>query len=170
MSTELVNARLAERRDRHRTAVRSGTFWKMSHTEKEHISPEVRSVEWVDLRDAVRYTLSSMSRDVIHLNDWQRDEFAKHGIKRRDPMFITGATLFELEGYPTEQSLLDHAAEADMDALAKAEQWCFTGMTQQDLEDTFAERIANPHQVNPSFKVQSQITKLKQERRGGAKL
>ena len=164
VSTANVNAGLAERRARHAELVETGEFWAMGNKAKELVSPEVRSVRWVNLRDAVQFTLSSMSRKVIHINEWQRDAFAAHGVKRRDPMFITGATLFELEGFPTERSLLDHAAQADMDALAKAEQWVHTGMTQADLESAFAERVANPHKVNPSFKVQSQITELKRQR------
>ena len=54
--------------------------------------PEVHAVQWIDLRDAVRFTLSSMSRNVIHINDWQKEEFEKLGVKRRDPMFITGVS------------------------------------------------------------------------------
>lgn len=36
------------------------------------------------------------------VNEYQRSMFRRVGKKRRDPMFITGAVLMELEGFPSE--------------------------------------------------------------------
>jgi hypothetical protein len=33
----------------------------------------------------------------VFVNEFQREEFEKYGVKRRDPMFITCAALMELE-------------------------------------------------------------------------
>ena len=165
-----INEALAKRRDDFAKVLADGSFWKMTMKEKEKISPEVRSVEWVNLRDACKFMLSSMNSKVIHVNGFQKSEFQKYGVKRRDPMFITGATLFELEGFPTKESLIEFSKTANMDKMATDEQWCFSGFTQDDLENAFKERMNNVRKVNPSFKTLAQIRELKKERLNNSKL
>ena len=63
--------------------------------------------------------------------------FAKHKLRRRDPMFMTGATLLELEGFPSQAALLRHAASVDTAQLALDEQWLFDGMSQNEVHDAF---------------------------------
>ena len=111
-----------------------------------------------------------MNSKVIHVNGFQKSEFQKYGVKRRDPMFITGATLFELEGFPTKESLIEFSKTANMDKMATDEQWCFSGFTQDDLENAFKERMNNVRNVNPSFKTLAQIRELKKERLNNSKL
>ena len=159
-----INEALAQRRFAFAKSLKNGSFWSLPVEEKEKLSPEVRQVAWINLRDACKYMLSSMNKKVIYVNEFQKAAFEKHGIKRRDPMFITGATLFELEGFPTEKSLIKYSRTANMDALAKAEQWCFSGFTQTDLDNAFKHRLRNEAKVNPSFKTLAQIRKLKAER------
>ena len=98
-----------------RKSLKNGSF-ELARREKEKLSPEVRQVALINLRDACKYMLSSMNKKVIYVNEFQKAEFEKHGIRRRDPMF-TGATLFELEGFPTEKSLIKYSRTANMDAL-----------------------------------------------------
>jgi 8-oxo-dGTP pyrophosphatase MutT (NUDIX family) len=159
-----INTALEKRRDNFAKLLRDSSFWKMPKEEKEKISPEVRSVEWVNLRDACKFMLSSMNPKVIHVNEFQKKAFAKYGVKRRDPMYITGATLFELEGFPTKESLIKYSKTADMNKLAKDEQWCFSGWTQGDLDEAFESRMNNEFKVNPSFKTLAQIKELKMQR------
>ena len=70
---------------------------------------------------------------LVYLNDYQKDEFAKHGVKRRDPMFITCAAIVELEGFPTADSLVKWCDEQSMESLAKEEQWLFGGQSSMNL-------------------------------------
>lgn len=56
---------------------------------------------------------------------YQREEFAKHGQKRRDPMFITAAGLIELEGFPSIESLVAWCEDASLEDLTEQEQWIF---------------------------------------------
>lgn len=110
----------------------------MSTAEKESVAPEVREVKWLPLATAFGHMMSSMCpAPLIYVNMWQQEMFALHGLKRRDPMFITGATLLELEGFPSEAALLRHAASADTAQLALEEQWLFDGMSQKSVEDAF---------------------------------
>ena len=84
----------------------------------------------------MQVTLSSMSgmgkkEPPVFVNEFQRTEFLKYGVKRRDPMFITCAALMELEGFPTTSSIIRWCDQQgqDMDAMVKAEQWLFQGDT-----------------------------------------
>lgn len=72
-------------------------FWALPPAEREAVTPEVREVQWMPLRDAVKHALSSMSKGVF-VNDFQREAFEKYGRKRRDPMFITAAILVSVYG------------------------------------------------------------------------
>ena len=42
-----------------------------------------------------------MNKAVTPINDYQAAEFAKHSVKRRDPMMITMITMLEVESFPT---------------------------------------------------------------------
>ena len=55
----------------------------------------------MSLRDAVLWCFTSMNKAVTPINDYQAAEFAKHSVKRRDPMMITMITMLEVESFPT---------------------------------------------------------------------
>jgi hypothetical protein len=98
LDIDKVNAGLAERRQRFAAVAADAdrqplaAFWALPRSEREAVTPEVREVRWMPLRDAVKNCLSSMSRGVF-VNDFQRETFEKYGRTRRDPMFITAAIL-----------------------------------------------------------------------------
>ena len=119
LDVDAVNADLAERRAHFETLLESGEFWELSSEEKEKVSPEVQRLDWLPLSEAVRHCLSSMvpGKDVIFVNDYQREEFATHGQKRRDPMFITAAGLIELESFPSIPSLVAWCEGASLEDL-----------------------------------------------------
>jgi len=129
-----VDEALGARRAAHAQLVESGEFWAMGSAEKEAVAPEVRRLEWVDLHEAFAMTLSTMNNEVEYVDEFQRAEFAKYGIKRRDPMFMTAVTLFELEAFPDEESLLEELEGTTLEAQAAEVQWLFSGMTNDDLE------------------------------------
>ena len=75
-----------------------------------------------------------MNNEVSFVDEFQKKEFTRYGIKRRDPMFMTAVTLFELEAFPNEESLLEELRGTTLDEQAAEVQWLFDGMTNDDLE------------------------------------
>ena len=163
-----VNVALEERRARHARLVETGEFWKMSVAEKEAVAPEVHRLQWVDLADAFAMTLSTMNNAVEFVDDFQQAEFARYGIKRRDPMFMTAVTLFELEAFPDEASLLEEIDGTDLDQLAAEVQWLFTGMTEEDLQG--ARQTADGGEPAQMIKDIDEVEALYDRRAGQAKL
>ena len=136
LDVDQVNAGLAERRAAHAALVESGAFWEMDQAEKEAVAPEIRQLAWVDLHQAFSMTLATMNDEVQHINDFQREEFERYGVKRRDPMFMSAVTLFELEAFPNEESLMaEFPLDRSLDGMARDVQWLFTGMTNEDFEN-----------------------------------
>jgi hypothetical protein len=131
-----VNSALERRRAAHAALVASGEYWKLDAAAKEAVAPEVHRLAWVDLHAAFAMTLSTMNNEVSFVDEFQRREFARYNIKRRDPMFMTAVTLFELEAFPNEQSLLEELQGTTLEEQAAEVQWLFNGMTNDDLEAT----------------------------------
>jgi 8-oxo-dGTP pyrophosphatase MutT (NUDIX family) len=138
-------------------------FYHLSMAEREAVTPEVREVKWVPLHDAVQHTLSSMTPGTS-VNDFQRASFQKYGIRRRDPMFITGAILMELEGFSDELSVIEHCESVDLEALTREEQWLFEGMDGKQVKEAFKQRVSAGAGTNPSFKNPDFIKKLRKQR------
>jgi len=115
---EAANRRLAERRERFELERSSGRFWEMGKEEREAVAPEVRSVEWLEVYDAVRLMMTCKCMKLQPINDWQEREFARLGVEERDPMFVTMATLLELEN---SDSIHDEGLELD-EAIEQAQQ------------------------------------------------
>ena len=165
LDVEAANAGLAARRERFADLVASGQFWQLTREQKERVAPEVRRLEWLSLRDAVGHALSSMTPGMF-VNDFQRHAFSKYKRKQRDPMFITAATMMELEAFPDAQSLIHHCESVDLLQLTVEEQWLFPGMRQTDVDAAFADRLSrnDSHNVNPSFKDPAIIARQRRER------
>ena len=115
---EAANRRLAERRQRFELERSSGRFWEMGKEEREAVAPEVRSISWLDIYDAVRLMMTCKCMKLQPINDWQEREFARLGVEERDPMFVTMATLLELEN---SDSIHDEGLELD-EAIEQAQQ------------------------------------------------
>jgi len=142
----------------------TAAFWSLPPREREAVTPEVRQVAWVPLREAVRHCLQSMTPGTF-VNDFQERAFAKYRIKRRDPMFITGACLLELEGFPGTRSLVAHCEGVDLARLTLEEQWLFQGMSQDEVDEAFRKRVTSaPHGANPSFKSADMVSELRRQR------
>ena len=93
--TTRANAALEARRATFQGLLREGErFWSMSRAEKEELSPEVRSLRWFPLGEAVRHCLASLQQppNVKYNSEFQREGLARLGIKTRDPMFISGVS------------------------------------------------------------------------------
>ena len=115
---EAANRRLAERRERFELERSSGRFWEMGKEEREAVAPEVRTVECLEIYDAVRLMMTCKCLELQPINDWQEREFARLGVEERDPMFVTMATLLELEN---SDSVHDEGMELDA-AIEQAQQ------------------------------------------------
>jgi len=114
-----TNRVLGERRERHAAACESGLFWEAALAEREALAPEVRVVEWVDMRRACWMLLTSKCAALTPVNDFQRQEFQRLGVEQRDPMFQTFATLAEIEAHANEAELLEHCAGFTASELAQ---------------------------------------------------
>jgi ADP-ribose pyrophosphatase YjhB (NUDIX family) len=139
------------------------SFYKLSKLERESVTPEVREVKWVPLRDAVKDALSSMSPNIF-VNEYQKESFRKYGKTRRDPMFISAAILMELEGFHNSAEIVNHCNSVDLAALTREEQWLFSGMNEKEVDEAFKKRIGDG--INPSFKNPDDIKKLRDRRKG----
>merc|ERR1712228_1019685 len=109
----------------------------------------------------MKHCLSSMVPGLF-VNEFQRSEFARFGKAQRDPMFITGATLMELEAFPTVASLVDYCQTVTLEEMRRQGQWLFTGMTQEDMDLAFSQRTAGG--LNPSFKSAAELGRLRAAR------
>jgi 8-oxo-dGTP pyrophosphatase MutT (NUDIX family) len=103
-----ANAALAQQRRRCNALVVSGEFWKLSAEEKAAVSPEVRELVWLDVREVVRCSFTSMNTVFTPVNAFQAQSFAQYGREMRDPMFLTMMIALELETFPSFQSLKRH--------------------------------------------------------------
>jgi len=162
-----VNRGLEARRQRFaelavdRDGTPTAAFWALPRREREVVTPEVRLLAWVPLRDAVMSCMQSMTPG-LWVNEFQERAFAKHKVKRRDPMFMTGACLIELEGFPDMSSLVAHCQSVDLAQLTREEQWIFQGMSQQEMDAAYAKRVDSTG--NPSFKSGDVIAELRRSR------
>ena len=91
--------------------------------------------------------------------------FHRHGMMRRDPMFITAAGLIELEAFPTVASLVEWCQSTSFVDLTKQEQWIFEGQSNEDVHNAFERRIEDGGGVNSSMKTPEIIVALKKQRR-----
>lgn len=169
-----VNRGLARRRRRFaresmdKDGRPSPSFYQKSVAEREELTPEVHEIQWMPLRDALRHMLSSMVPGT-RVNAFQKKSFEKYGRTRRDPMFITGAILMELETFPDEASLLRYCRRVDLDELTRNEQWLFDGMNAEDVANAFRQRRPTDSPTNPVFKSSELVKSLKLARRDGPK-
>lgn len=130
-----VNSALAARRETHANLVKSDKFWTLSEEEKEAVAPEIHRIAWVPLHEAFGMTLATMNDTVLPIDDFQREQFELYGIKRRDPMFMTAVALFEIESFPSEESIALECLPGDdeLESRRSEIQWLFNGYTDADL-------------------------------------
>lgn len=134
LDTDSINAQLADRRARHAEMIETGEFWALEKKVKMMVSPEVRQVRWVGLREAVIMLFTSMNDVTLCVDDWQGEEFVRLGVTRRDPMFLTMTLLLDVESFPSEQSLLRYTDKINPDSELERVQWLYEGMPQHELD------------------------------------
>lgn len=129
LDVDQVNRQLQAKRDAFEGLLTSGRFWSLSKKDRERVSPEVRSVAWLDIKSAVEVCLTSKASEVRFVNGFQRTEFNKHGIKERDPMYASMMSILELEKFKSMQSIREKApgfeakSTKQAEAEAKSQKW-----------------------------------------------
>lgn len=133
LDVEEVNCALSNRRRLHAEAIRGGNFYTLGHREQEKLAPEIHQVQWLDMRSAVRDAFTSMNGSFHPVNDFQKKEFERLGVKRRDPMFLTMATLLEVDSFPSLRSFIVYSDRLDPEKELQRIQWLRDGMTPEEV-------------------------------------
>ncbi|KAF1326697.1 3-mercaptopyruvate sulfurtransferase, partial [Globisporangium splendens] len=93
----VVNATLAEKRATFEASyLADGSFWRMSDDEKMRVSPEIHRVQWFPIATAMEMMQDTLVDPYTPLDDWQKQEFDRYGVAKRDPMYITLRVLQEI--------------------------------------------------------------------------
>ena len=165
-----LNSLLGEKRERFKVLVEQGGYFDLGNDQKLEHSPEVHKVSWLSLRDAVFYSLSSLIPGVYN-SDYQQHMFRSLNIPRRDPMWITAASLMELEAHPTPSSVIAASCGMDMQALGKERQWLHSGMSDEDVQTAFVRRKqprADGVPAKTSLRTLQDIERLRGERKSSS--
>lgn len=154
LDIESVNIKLKERRKDFRDKVFDKSYWSLSTEEKELISPEVHSLKWMSLNEAILCSLSSFLPG-FYVNKWQKEQFdflsktnTDKKQKRRDPMMITAVSIVEVEYYSSISSLKNYCSKQNITDLRKENQWLFEGMNNDEVVEATVERFKT--QFDPS--------------------
>ncbi|KAJ9454019.1 hypothetical protein DIPPA_13031 [Diplonema papillatum] len=131
-----ANWGLAERRVRFKELFLSGEYEGLAPVKKESVAPEIHSLRWVPIQEAIRKCERAQVPGEW-AGDFQKREYAVWNVHRqRDPMYLTGIILGELSQYQTEADVLAHVASVgSLSERLKAVQWIFPGMTQEDVDN-----------------------------------
>eukprot|EP00298_Acanthocystis_sp_HF-20_P024206 c34332_g1_i1.p1 GENE.c34332_g1_i1~~c34332_g1_i1.p1 ORF type:complete len:296 (-),score=118.86 c34332_g1_i1:48-935(-) len=103
-----INSKLQMKKEKCLELVNSKEFWSLSPEEKSNISPEVNQITWLDTGYAAWLSLTTRAEPIKYVNEYQKKEFERLGVTRRDPMFQTMATLLELLQFQDSQSIIEH--------------------------------------------------------------
>ena len=91
-----TNAALQTAAAKAEASLRSGEWAGLSDAAKAARSPEVHQLAWLPIDEVVRTMQASIGQGTF-VNDWQRQQFAAHGVAQRDPMSVTMASVIDLE-------------------------------------------------------------------------
>lgn len=94
-----INENLQTRMSTFNSQIEDGSFWQLDSETKAFVSPELVAVQWMSLPMAISRMESSLNETgkLSCVNEWQRDEFKKYDIRRRDPMYQSMVTLMEIQ-------------------------------------------------------------------------
>lgn len=163
LDLEEVNSSLAKRRECFAEALQGGNFYTLGKEEQENLAPEIHEVQWLDMRSAVLHAFTSMNGSLLPVNDFQQQEFDRLGLKRRDPMFLTMATLLEVDSFPSLKSLVSYSDGLDQDQEVKRMQWLHDGMTPEEVMAILKTSNA-PAQIMAMFRTAEERADLWQQR------
>lgn len=163
LDLEEVNLTLAKRRQSFAEALQGGNFYTLGKEQQESLAPEIHEVQWLDMRSAVMHAFTSMNGSLLPVNDFQKEEFHRMGLQRRDPMFLTMATLLEVDSFPSLQSLVSYSDGLDQDKEVQRMQWLHDGMSPEEVMAKFKTHNA-PAQIMAMFRTAEERAELWQQR------
>lgn len=92
-----VNVTLATKRAAFQEEyLADGSFWRMSDDDKMRVSPEIHRVQWFPIGAAIQMMKDTLVAPHTPVDDWQKQEFDRYGVSKRDPMYITFRVLQEI--------------------------------------------------------------------------
>jgi len=101
-----------------------------------------------------------MNTSFVPINAFQADEFRRLGLQRRDPMFLTMATLLEIDSFPSAASIGRHASTMRPDEELRRTQWLFEGMSPAEVDEAYR----TPRQRTGMFKTAEERQALRKAR------
>ncbi len=107
---ERVNERLQRRKSHFFELLSDGSYWELDQEEKSEVSPEVHRIQWIEIDDAIKMMKSAHSPSMCYVDDWQRSEFEKYGVRQRDPMYQSMMVLKEIREFSSLETLKHHLA------------------------------------------------------------
>ncbi|GAB9466429.1 hypothetical protein Gpo141_00003805 [Globisporangium polare] len=105
-----VNATLqAKRESFEQQHLADGSFWRMdSEEEKMRVSPEIHRVQWFPIDTAMQMMRNTLIAPHTPVDEWQKSEFDRYGVAKRDPMYITFRVLQDIAGVQPSSALKAH--------------------------------------------------------------
>merc|ERR1712008_337411 len=104
-----------------------------------------------------------MSPGFVPVNDFQRLEYARAGLSRRDTMFLTMATLLDVSTFPSLRSICRHAKSLDVAAELGRAQWLFDGQSASSADAAFHTRLQPGGGKAPAARVAMSAERRRQD-------
>jgi len=161
IDVDAINAKLAKKREDFKEVCASGAYWKMNFLEKEHWSPEIYELSWLDMGEAVKHMYTSMcDEEGIYVNDYQKREFERLGLTCRDPMLLTMFVLLELDSFPSVDQLIEYTKDKEEAKELRAQQWLFPSMAPMEVAGALQNKLMNSEKWGLMFRSTEERTKL----------
>jgi 8-oxo-dGTP pyrophosphatase MutT (NUDIX family) len=105
----IINKNLAAKKQTFDAVLSSGEFWLLSEEAKSAVSPEVHRVQWMDLGAAIAHMDGAEADPCSVLDDFQRSEFVRYGVRTRDPMHQSKVVLEDILALGTKEAIIAHS-------------------------------------------------------------
>jgi hypothetical protein len=104
-----INNNLNNKRELYNNSIKDKSYWNLNKKEKELLSPEVNSVCWLDINEAIKIMNSADSNKLNCINEFQKQEFIKYNITSRDSMYQSKCIIEEIRDIGIVEDLIIHA-------------------------------------------------------------
>ena len=136
----IINTKLENRRSEFRRLCECGEFEGLTKKQKEQVCPEVYRVDWLEMKQAVVHSYTSMNSKITYVNEWQRSEFERLGKNSRDPLFVTMAVMTDLDKYADSATAIEATKQFDSASAEKEAVWLHDGMSSEELQNALVAR------------------------------
>lgn len=97
----IINRLLQRQREDCQSLIAEGKYWDLPESDRMRYSPRLRRVLWISVADALRL----LDPAKAFVDDWQREEFSRHGLAKREVATGTYDVLAMLDGLGTVQAI-----------------------------------------------------------------